>query len=88
MANGFDIFKYKDQLDRERAEREARYGKKNTIGMKLTRCSVFAVCGIMVWSLSTTFNMPSTAQAILNGVLLGVVLHLCYRVFKPKQHKR
>lgn len=81
MSSGFDIFKYKDKLDRERAEREAKYGKKNTLGMKLARCFVYGFSATMIWSVSTTFAMPSILQISLNLVLIVAFAYLSYKTF-------
>lgn len=82
MGNGFDIFKYKDKLDKERAEREAKYGKPNTIGMKLVRSLMYAVSGTMIWSLSTTFLLPQVVQMVINVLLFCGVAFLTYKAFK------
>jgi hypothetical protein len=82
MKNGFDLGKYKQKLDDERAARLAKHGKLNTIGMKITRCLMYSVSGTMIWSVSTTFAFPEIVQLLLNAAILVATLYMIYRTLK------
>lgn len=82
MKNGFDLGKYKQKLDDERAARLAKHGKLNTVGMKITRSLMYTVSATMIWSVSTTFNLAETIQLLINGTLVIATLYMIYRVFK------
>lgn len=82
MKSGFDLGKYKQKLDDERAARLAKHGKLNTIGMKVTRSLMYTVSTIMIWSVSTTFAFPEIIQLLINATLVIATLYMIYRAFK------